>query len=104
MPRTDLSLPELWDYRPELPALQELDAFWSRTLAEQSVRPPEARFEPVVNGLVAVDTICPPSTVFAAFGSYAGPKDIAVYGFNDHEGGGPFHQARQAAWLAEVLS
>jgi cephalosporin-C deacetylase len=50
-----------------------------------------------------MDTIVPPSTVFAAYQAYAGPKEIAVYEFNDHEGGGPFQQARQAEWLRGVL-
>ena len=34
-----------------------------------------------------MDMICPPSTVFAAYNHYAGPKEIEVYPFNDHEGG-----------------
>ncbi|MDH2412833.1 acetylxylan esterase [Nocardioides sp. CER19] len=59
---------------------------------------------PALFSVAVMDTICPPSTVFAAYRSYGGPKDIAVYEFNDHEGGGPYQQARQAAWLAGVLS
>ncbi|MET0296197.1 MAG: acetylxylan esterase [Microbacterium sp.] len=36
------------------------------------------------------DATCPPSTVFAAYNAYAGTdKQITVYPFNDHEGGGP---------------
>jgi cephalosporin-C deacetylase len=58
---------------------------------------------PALFSVAVMDTICPPSTVFAAYRSYAGPKELAVYEFNDHEGGGPFQQARQAAWLASVL-
>ncbi|MFB7511946.1 MULTISPECIES: acetylxylan esterase [unclassified Streptomyces] len=46
------------------------------------------------------DTTCPPSTVFAAFNAYAvEDKEIEVYDFNDHEGGGPFQQAAQLRWL-----
>ena len=37
------------------------------------------------------DMITPPSTVFAAFNHYAGSKDIAVYQFSGHEGGGTRH-------------
>ena len=49
-----------------------------------------------------MDTICPPSTVFAAFNAYAGAdKTIVEYGFNDHEGGGAFQERRQLDWLAE---
>ncbi|MYR83744.1 acetylxylan esterase [Streptomyces sp. SID685] len=46
------------------------------------------------------DETCPPSTVFAAFNSWAHPdKTIEVYEFNDHEGGGPFHDALKLRWL-----
>ncbi|MCS6995127.1 MAG: acetylxylan esterase [Anaerolineales bacterium] len=34
-----------------------------------------------------MDTICPPSTVFAAYNHYAGSKDIRIWHFNNHEGG-----------------
>lgn len=34
------------------------------------------------------DGVTPPSTVFAAYNHYAGPKDISVWPFNGHEGGG----------------
>lgn len=34
-----------------------------------------------------MDPVCPPSTVFAAFNNYAGPKDITVWPYNGHEGG-----------------
>jgi cephalosporin-C deacetylase len=51
-----------------------------------------------------MDTTCPPSTVYAAYNAHAGPKEIAVYPFNDHEGGGEFHRARQLRWLAALLA
>lgn len=35
-----------------------------------------------------LDTTCPPSTVFAAYNQIGGPKDIRVYTFNQHDGGG----------------
>jgi cephalosporin-C deacetylase len=48
-----------------------------------------------------MDTICPPSTVFAAFNAWGGTdKDIREWAFNDHEGGGTFQEREQAAWLA----
>ncbi|OIJ94064.1 acetylxylan esterase [Streptomyces monashensis] len=46
------------------------------------------------------DQTCPPSTVFAAFNAWAQEdKSIEVYDFNDHEGGGPFHEAAKVRWL-----
>jgi len=58
---------------------------------------------PVLFSVAVMDSICPPSTVFTAYHAYAGPKEIEVYEFNDHEGGGPLHQLRQAAWLRALL-
>jgi len=51
-----------------------------------------------------MDTICPPSTVYAAYNAYAGAsKRILSYAYNDHEGGGAFQERAQVDWLAEVL-
>ena len=36
-----------------------------------------------------MDDVVPPSTVFAAFHEYAGPKELQVWQYNGHEGGGP---------------
>jgi cephalosporin-C deacetylase len=50
----------------------------------------------------AMDTLCPPSTVYAAFNEVpATDKTIEDYGFNDHEGGGPYQDRVQLAWLAK---
>ena len=42
---------------------------------------------PALFSTALMDTTCPPSTVFAAYNHYAGPKTIEVYPFNGHEGG-----------------
>ncbi|GAC1663386.1 MAG: acetylxylan esterase [Candidatus Limnocylindrales bacterium] len=46
-----------------------------------------------------MDTICPPSSVFAAFNHYAGPKDISIWPYNGHEGGGVEHTLERMALL-----
>jgi len=51
-----------------------------------------------------MDLICPPSTVFAAYNHFAGPKDIRIYRFNDHEGGGNFQQVEQVKFLTTIWS
>lgn len=56
---------------------------------------------PALFSVALMDTICPPSSVFGAFNAYGGPKEMASYTYNDHEGGGPFQERRQAEWLAE---
>jgi cephalosporin-C deacetylase len=43
---------------------------------------------PVWYTVALMDPICPPSTVFASFNEYAGPKHITVWPYNGHEGGG----------------
>ena len=55
---------------------------------------------PALFSVALMDTICPPSSVYAAYHAYAGVKEIASYTYNDHEGGGPFQERRQVAWLA----
>jgi cephalosporin-C deacetylase len=58
---------------------------------------------PALFSVGLMDEICPPSTVFAAYNAYAGPKDIVVYPYNDHEGGEAFQQRQQLGWLKDVL-
>jgi cephalosporin-C deacetylase len=42
---------------------------------------------PALFSVALMDAVCPPSTVFAAYNHYAGPKEIEVYPFNGHEQG-----------------
>ncbi len=42
---------------------------------------------PVVMSVGLMDMVCPPSTVYAAYNAIRGSKEMAVYGFNEHEGG-----------------
>jgi cephalosporin-C deacetylase len=58
---------------------------------------------PALFSVALMDPICPPSTVYAAYNAYAGPKDIRVYPFNEHEGGQGHHQAEQLRWLYRLL-
>jgi len=49
-----------------------------------------------------MDEVCPPSTVFAAYNHYAGPKEISVYQFNGHEGGGEYQTIAKVKWLHTI--
>ena len=51
-----------------------------------------------------MDQVCPPSTVFAAYNHYGGPKQIVEYPFNGHEGGGAHHDLVKLRWLGERLT
>ncbi len=46
-----------------------------------------------------MDEICPPSTVFAAYNHWAGPKDIKVWTYNHHEGGGQYQVVEKVKFL-----
>lgn len=59
---------------------------------------------PALVSVALMDTICPPSTVYAAANHHAVGAEVVEYAFNDHEGGQGVHWERQAAWLAERLA
>jgi cephalosporin-C deacetylase len=59
---------------------------------------------PALFSVALMDQVCPPSTVYAAYRAYQGPKSLEVYPFNDHEGGQEFHRAVQLDWLSGILS
>ncbi len=49
-----------------------------------------------------MDEICPPSTVFAAYNHYSGPKDIRIWRYNHHEGGGTYQKQEQVRFLKDL--
>jgi cephalosporin-C deacetylase len=50
-----------------------------------------------------MDTVCPPSTVFAAYNAYGGPKEMVEYAYNEHDGGGEFHEVLKVGWLRRLI-
>ncbi len=58
---------------------------------------------PALFSVGLLDTVCPPSSVYAAFHAYGGPKELAVYPFNGHEGGAAPHWLRQTAFLSGAV-
>jgi cephalosporin-C deacetylase len=58
---------------------------------------------PVLFSVALMDKICPPSTVYAAYHAYGGPKEIVVYSFNDHEGGLSHQRLAQIKWLNRLI-
>src|SRR5690606_5375276 len=59
---------------------------------------------PALFSIAMMDDICPPSTCFAAYHRYGGAKDLRVYEFNGHEGGGGHHRREQLTWLRELFA
>ncbi|THA28519.1 acetylxylan esterase [Streptomyces sp. A1277] len=57
---------------------------------------------PALYSVALMDSICPPSTVFAAYNHWAGPKEIEVYPWNGHEGGTGVHRQAQLRMLRDL--
>lgn len=57
---------------------------------------------PALFSTALMDEICPPSTVFAAYNHYAGPKQIKVWPYNQHEGGETFQNIEKLRFLADL--
>ncbi|MGD0611944.1 MAG: acetylxylan esterase [Anaerolineales bacterium] len=57
---------------------------------------------PALFSVGLMDMTCPPSTVFAAYNHYGGPKDIKVWQFNDHEGGSTFQTMEKVKFLKKL--
>lgn len=76
-------------------ALRTMDYVDGITMAAHATAP--ARFS-----VALMDTICPPSGGFGAYNHYAGPKQIEVYPFNNHEGGEADDQIAAIRWLQDL--
>jgi hypothetical protein len=57
---------------------------------------------PTLFSTALTDEICPPSTIFAAYNHYAGPKQIKVWPYNGHEGGETFQSMEKLRFLAHL--
>jgi len=49
-----------------------------------------------------MDQVCPPSTVFAAYNNWTGEKDIKVYPYNGHEGGGSYQTIEKLKFIKNI--
>jgi cephalosporin-C deacetylase len=58
---------------------------------------------PALFSVGLMDEICPPSTVFAAYNHYGGPKEIRVWAYNHHEGGETFQSMERVTFLKSLL-
>lgn len=59
-----------------------------------------------MNALFSVglmDEVCPPSTVYAAYNHFAGKKEMRVYEFNHHEGGGIYQTVEKVNYLVKLF-
>ncbi len=57
---------------------------------------------PALFSVALMDDTCPPSTVFAAYNHYAGPKQIRVWPYNQHEGGESFQNVEKLKFLEQL--
>jgi cephalosporin-C deacetylase len=63
---------------------------------------PQAKV-PALFSVCLMDTVCPPSTVFASYNAWAGEKSIEIYPFGKHDAGGPVQITKQYEFLNAVL-
>jgi cephalosporin-C deacetylase len=49
-----------------------------------------------------MDEVCPPSTVYAAYNHWVGEKDIKIYAYNGHEGGGSYQTVEKMKFLKKI--
>ena len=49
-----------------------------------------------------MDQVCPPSTVYAAYNQWMGEKDIKVYPYNGHEGGGSYQTIEKLKFIKNI--
>jgi len=49
-----------------------------------------------------MDKVCPPSTVYAAYNHWAGDKEIKVYPYNGHEGGGSYQTMEKLQFIKGI--
>lgn len=54
---------------------------------------------PALFSVALMDLTCPPSTVYAAFNSYSGPRRMQVWRYNNHEGGESFQALEKLRFL-----
>ena len=100
---------EVTDSRPYLELIEylsvhraEVDRVFSTLAYLDVVNHAKRITAPGLFSVGLVDDITPASTVFAAFNHYAGPKQIEVYPFNGHDGGGTQHFLAKLAFLANL--
>ena len=106
MRRYDLAPPELAEYDPRLEAPPDLGPRATGVRHPGLLRlrdPGPCRHRAGAVSVALKDQTSPPSTVYAAFTGYGGPKEIDFYPYNDHEGGEVFRRRLQISWLADVL-
>jgi cephalosporin-C deacetylase len=59
---------------------------------------------PALYSVALMDQVCPPSTVFAGYNHWAGPKEITVWPWNGHEGGAGRQREIQLRHLRRLFS
>lgn len=58
---------------------------------------------PALFSVGLMDETCPPSTVYAAYNHYNGPKQIRIWEFNNHEGGGSYQSLEKVEFLNQLF-
>ncbi|MBB1197338.1 acetylxylan esterase [Curtobacterium flaccumfaciens] len=80
------------------------DTVWATAAYLDGVNHAAGITAPALFSVALMDDVVPPRTTFAAFNALGSTdREIVVYPYNGHEGGGFRHWERQAAFLADRL-
>ncbi|MDT0235093.1 acetylxylan esterase [Curtobacterium sp. BRB10] len=80
------------------------DTVWATAAYLDGVNHAPGITAPALFSVALMDDVVPPRTTFAAFNALGSTdREIVVYPYNGHEGGGFRHWERQAAFLADRL-
>jgi cephalosporin-C deacetylase len=80
------------------------DTVWETAAYLDGVNHAAGITAPALFSVALMDDVVPPRTTFAAFNALGSTdREIAVYPYNGHEGGGFRHWERQAVFLADRL-
>lgn len=58
---------------------------------------------PILLSVALLDTTCPPSTGFAVYNQLEVEKELKIYPFNAHEGGGPWQEEAKYRFISQYL-
>jgi cephalosporin-C deacetylase len=81
----------------------EEDQVWRTLSYVDGVNFARRALAPAHIALGLMDQISPPSTVFALYNNYAGPKELQVWPYNGHEGGGMYDDLAALHFFATHL-
>lgn len=90
---------------PDLaPAAPQGPGVLTRGILDPAVNFARRATTPALFSAALMDAVCPPSTVYGAFNEYGGEREMLVWEYNGHEGGGILDEAGALEFLRTRLA